>query len=247
MDESSNLPKMESEADYLTRRIVEELQTRIREKDLKTGDKLPSENEISREYMASRHVVRRALRQLELSGFVEATQGRGRFVKTPAMQMEFERKVQVPIQMPENSMVSLRQAVLTRAREDVAQELGVVDRAPVILIERMFGTDDTVYMLMRQYLLAERFPEFLTRFEAEARSSVSHTLALYGITDYEKVNMRVNARLPHSDEAELIGMPAHTPLFIIQSLNRDGEGVFEYTETRAASDRVEVRLDSATL
>lgn len=48
---------------------------------LKEGDKLPSENEISRTYSVSRPVIREALLRLQVDGLVYSRQGAGTFVK----------------------------------------------------------------------------------------------------------------------------------------------------------------------
>ena len=48
---------------------------------MRPGDRLPTEEQISREIGAGRNVVREALRGLETLGLVEARQGDGRFVR----------------------------------------------------------------------------------------------------------------------------------------------------------------------
>lgn len=50
--------------------------------ELRPGDKLPSENELSRRLGVSRNSVREALRALEATGMIEARHGIGRHVKS---------------------------------------------------------------------------------------------------------------------------------------------------------------------
>ncbi len=70
-----------------TKRIFEEISDQIKELIfsgvLKTGDKLPSERELARQFNAGRMVVREALLVLEQSGFIQIKQGSegGSFVK----------------------------------------------------------------------------------------------------------------------------------------------------------------------
>ena len=60
-------------------KLMEELKEQIVSGELKAGDKLPSENELSTEYAVSRQTVRKALAILENEGYVYAEHGRGTF------------------------------------------------------------------------------------------------------------------------------------------------------------------------
>lgn len=60
--------------------IVADLRKRIREGVLPVGTRLPSEAELAATYNVARGTVRRAVRELEAAGYVEAKQGVGRFV-----------------------------------------------------------------------------------------------------------------------------------------------------------------------
>lgn len=66
-------------------RLADQLYGQLLEKivagDLKEGDKLPSENEISRSFSVSRPVIREALLRLQADGLVFSRQGAGSFVK----------------------------------------------------------------------------------------------------------------------------------------------------------------------
>lgn len=59
--------------------LMEQLKSDILSGTIHPGDKLPSENELSRKYSLSRHTVRKALGLLEQDGYVEAFHGRGTF------------------------------------------------------------------------------------------------------------------------------------------------------------------------
>lgn len=66
-------------------RLADQLYGQLLEKivagELKEGDKLPSENEISRAFNVSRPVIREALVRLQADGLVYSRQGAGSFVK----------------------------------------------------------------------------------------------------------------------------------------------------------------------
>jgi DNA-binding FadR family transcriptional regulator len=70
----------------LAQGLVEELGNRIRQSQLKPGDKLPTESAIMEQFGVSRTVVREAISQLQAGGMVETRHGIGTFVLDRAPQ-----------------------------------------------------------------------------------------------------------------------------------------------------------------
>ena len=64
-------------------KLMEDLKKKILEGQIKAGDKLPSENELSVSYQISRQTVRKALSLLQNEGYVFAEHGRGTFCTVP--------------------------------------------------------------------------------------------------------------------------------------------------------------------
>ena len=77
MDLKLEIRKGERLADQLYGQLLE----KIVSGQLMEGDKLPSENEISRAFNVSRPVIREALLRLQADGLVYSRQGAGSFVK----------------------------------------------------------------------------------------------------------------------------------------------------------------------
>jgi len=69
-----------SESKTLSQRIEEEIESAIRSKKLKPGEKLPTEIELSKSYGVSRNALREALRSLNSKGLIRIEKGRGMFV-----------------------------------------------------------------------------------------------------------------------------------------------------------------------
>ncbi len=61
--------------------IVDQLREMISAGNLKSGDKIPSERELSERLRVGRSSVREALRALELLGLIETRRGEGTFIK----------------------------------------------------------------------------------------------------------------------------------------------------------------------
>ncbi len=60
--------------------VVEQIQQQIYRGELKKGDKLPPERDLTEQLGVSRSSVREALRALEVTGLVESRQGEGNFI-----------------------------------------------------------------------------------------------------------------------------------------------------------------------
>lgn len=59
--------------------LMEDLRKRILDGEIKPGDRLPSENQLSQKYKVSRQTVRKALQILQSEGYIYAEHGRGTF------------------------------------------------------------------------------------------------------------------------------------------------------------------------
>lgn len=57
-----------------------DLQEQIRLGELRSGDRVPSENQLAAAYQVSRQTVRKALAILEQEGYIYAVHGKGTFV-----------------------------------------------------------------------------------------------------------------------------------------------------------------------
>ena len=69
-----------SRTEHLPARIAAQFARQIQDADLKPGDKLPTENEMSKNFGVSRTVIREAIAQLRNEGMIETRQGVGAFV-----------------------------------------------------------------------------------------------------------------------------------------------------------------------
>ncbi len=68
------------QTERLYQRIVEQIEGRILEGNLKVGDQLPSERELAEQFAVSRIAVREAVKALREKGLVEIRPGRGTFI-----------------------------------------------------------------------------------------------------------------------------------------------------------------------
>ncbi|MCW6087640.1 MULTISPECIES: trehalose operon repressor [Clostridium] len=66
------------ESKYLT--IYNEISNKIENNKIQSSEKLPSENEMMKEYNVSRDTIRKALNLLESNGYIQKVKGKGSFV-----------------------------------------------------------------------------------------------------------------------------------------------------------------------
>lgn len=75
--------------------LMEQLKSDILSGDIRPGQKLPSENELSSQYSLSRHTVRKALNILAQEGYVEAFHGKGTFCSENIRHMRKSKNIAV--------------------------------------------------------------------------------------------------------------------------------------------------------
>ena len=62
------------------KQISDDIETSIKNKTWKPGDKLPTEMELAKTYRVNRHTIRRSVHELVEKGLVSVEQGRGMFI-----------------------------------------------------------------------------------------------------------------------------------------------------------------------
>ncbi len=222
----------------LWREIAQSLEQQIRSRELTPGDKLPTEHELSRQFMVNRHTVRRALSDLQEKGIVESTQGRGSFVRRPSRPARLQRRPRFTEAVLKSGGEPTTQVLKLEVRPaagPVAEALGLKIGAPVIFMERRRFVDGEPTGHGLHHFSFERFPTFIEMYKV--RGTITQTLLDSGVPDYTRRKTSISARLPTPQEAELLHLPRHVPLLIRRYLNVDGLGrPLEFGESRSASE-----------
>ena len=78
------MPVQSIEPQRLYRQIAEQLRALIAQGEFATGDRLPAERDLARQFNVSRPSVREALIALEVEGWVEVRTGSGVYVQDRA-------------------------------------------------------------------------------------------------------------------------------------------------------------------
>lgn len=115
--------------------IANDLKKKMIAGDLKPGDLLPSENELTTKFSASRETVRKSLKQVENEGYIYSRPGKGYFVTTPkygVFSFEF---------IEDTEDVTIKYLNIVDPPEHVALALNIRDKQKVIEVRRLIQHD----------------------------------------------------------------------------------------------------------
>ena len=230
--------------DTLWHSIATSIEDKIKSGRFAPGDRLPTEAEFVDEFRVNRHTVRRALTHLQDKDLVESVQGRGTFVRRPALRYEIGRRTRFSEALRKQAVrggSETKAITLTSATPEVASALELNPRTKVIRLHRIGFVEDTPVSISYHYFSHERFPFFKNFYER--KGSVTETLIASGVPDFFRKKTVVDAKMPSAEECATLNVPKHVPLLFTKAWNIDSFGrPLEYGECLFASDRVELEI-----
>ena len=183
------------------RRVADALERYIEREGLKTGDQLPTEAHLTAVFGVNRHTLRRALRVLEDSGRLEARQGRGRFLRLPAIPYplrEFPRFSRLLADLGITPRVEVKSVGLRKGTDLELLKLKLREGSKVIEVQRQ-GFAETLPVSQSIHVFpANRLAR--TPLEASAWRSVTEALRQSGIHSFRRLETQITARLPTAPE-----------------------------------------------
>jgi len=213
-------------------RIRDWLMDRILSLDLKRGDKLPSENDLVRQFEASRVTVRQALEALRAEGIVESRHGKGWFLRRIRAVQNLGR-LQSFGEMLAPMGVRVRSTVLERgecaAPEAVAKAFSMAVGANVVRIARLRIAGARVMSYDLSYFPLGIGRRLLREDLARQDVFVLFESALGIKLGFADVTIEIVAA--DDESGERLKVAPATPIFKLTRLTYDGRGVpidFEY-------------------
>jgi GntR family transcriptional regulator len=219
------------------RQIADQLRAAIDAGELRPGERLPSEAELTRHYSVARMTARQAIQELRSEGRVVAEHGRGVFVRTPA-----------PVRRLASDRFARKHRAAGRAaflaEADKAGAAAGVDQIEVThatvtgdVRERLrLAEDDSVVVRSRRYLLDARPIEVAVSYLPASIADgtpieepnpgpggiyarledAGHTL--------DHFTEEVTARMPTTDERRRLELPDGVPVLVVVRTAFDTEG-----------------------
>lgn len=219
--------------------IKDVLIEKINSGELKSGNQLPSEREISETYNISRMTARNALTQLVDLGYAYRVKGKGTFVRFPNFERDFV-KLSGFSQMlrskgikPSNKVVK---SDIIEADKKIASLLETTIGTKVYEIVRVRYGDNIALALEYSYLPVSIFDNlFEYDFENNSLYKVIEDIYKHKLK-FSKQWIKITTL--YKDEARMLDVIEHTPAFLLESISYDmDERVVEATRSLNIGDR----------
>jgi GntR family transcriptional regulator len=243
-------PLQERRSDVpLYAQLREALRTEIKDRELRPGDRLPTEAELEERYGVSRSTIRQAVGDLEVEGLLRRIQGRGTFVGSPKIQhhpvlMSFSGLLRGQGYTPSHRLLG---AEIVGAPAEVAAELELDEGTPCRHIERLLSADDDPVGVSKSWLplaVLGEHDEAITAGVTEGRSLYE----LLGEASPGLVPARasetIDPALAGEGEAGLLGCEPGTPLLFIRRRSWTATGLpLESTQLLFLPGRYQYRVE----
>nr|WTA00162.1 GntR family transcriptional regulator [Streptomyces sp. NBC_00857] len=234
--------------------LVDALEQRLADGEIPQGTRLPSENDLGKEFGLSRATVRQALQVLESQGLVTKIANRGVFASRPPAAEE-GWTIQQPQGFLENALSHQNRSVTTRVLRHgpailpgfACDLLKVPDNTAGYELVRLRTLNGVPALYSINYSPPELVPVIASSDDAlNGRASLSQVLATAGYT-LGGAHRSVRAVAPSSEVAEALEIKRATPTLHIRSTSWTPAGRhYDVYDTWVRSDIVplEVNVDA---
>ncbi|MFZ0589200.1 MAG: GntR family transcriptional regulator [Bryobacteraceae bacterium] len=222
--------------------IQQQLFERIRLGELKAGDPIPSEQEISTRLGVSRMTARLAIKSLCELGIVYSEKGRGSFVSGLKLDKNFRQVLSFTEEMGLSGRRAQSRVLgfeMVPAEADAAEALGLKRHENVVRLRRLRIADSVPMGIECSHLPARLCPDLKDTFDG--RTSLYQTLyERYGI-QMAIADEIVEAGLAEREEARLLRIREGSPVFSFTrtSYVQQGQPV-EYVKSTYRGDRYRI-------
>lgn len=222
--------------------IQQQLFEQIRRGELKPGDPIPSEQEISTRLGVSRMTARLAIKALCDVGLVYSEQGKGSFVSGIKLEKSFRQVLSFTEEMETRGHRATSKVLefdVIPAEGDPAAGLNLKASDEMIRLRRLRFADSSPMGIECSYIPAKLCPDLKHIFDA--RSSLYQTLAeRYGI-QMAIADEIVEAGLAGAEEARLLRIPKRSPVFLFTRISYLQQGnPVEFVRSTYRADRYKI-------
>ncbi len=217
----------------------------IKSNQLKEGDFIPTEMELSNMFHISRPTVRQGLNTLASKGYLKRQKGKGTFVTKPKIIQENTRFIEsYNREMNKKGLISETKVLEISIKvcpDILLEKLGVDEGEKIIKLKRLryaYGEeeqDNKPILLTTVYIPFKKFPNLML-YDFEKRS-------LYEVLEennlfIKKAVREIEAKLSNKETSKLLEISEGSPIHYISSFGYGEDGsVIEYSESIYPGER----------
>ena len=225
-------------------RLESHLRESIRSETLKPGDPIPPESQFCQRFSVSRTTVRQALSRLVYEGLITRHRGRGSFVAEPRLEhskpfLSFEEEMRARGATTGIKLLDMR---TEPAEGKVAENLGITEGTPVVVLERLRLVYGQVVGYEIRYL-PTRIGEALTPEEIHNQPLVPAVRRILG-KPRTRLSLRVTASVAGRNEARVLETKIGAPVLVREhTWYFEPEGPMQYGKSVFRGDRYQMSVD----
>lgn len=226
--------------------LAEAIREQIASGELKPGDQLPTERELTETTGISRVTVRQALGYLTREGLLIAHHGKGTFVAEPKLSYEAFHLLGFTEKMMSQGMLTssrvIEQKVITPPKSVAARlHLGRSERAIKVVRLRL---SQQVPLLLETVYLPHRLCAGLEQENLMGKSMYALLEEQYGLR-LQYAHQSLEATVANDYEAEVFGVAAGTPMILLEGVTFSSqEQRVEYFKAVYRGDRFRFEFES---
>lgn len=217
----------------------------IKNNELKEGDLIPTEVELSTIFNISRPTVRQGLNNLVSEGYLKRSKGKGTFVTKPKILQEntrfiesYNREMSGKGLIPETKVLEISIKICP---DFLINKLGVEEGEKIIKLTRLRYAyieeekDKRPILLTTVYIPYKKFPSLIMHdFEKRSLYEVFEENNIY----IKKVLREIEARLSNKETSKLLDIKEGSPIHFLSSFGYLEDGsVIEYSESIYPGER----------